>query len=112
MIDTCAFAKCSSLSTVFVPSSVDTLRRHSFQDCANLSRVVFEEGSRLCRFAASAFRGCPRLSSISIPEGLQRVFGAYEGILEVQVGATNVGRNGNEENAAIVEEPLDSGDRQ
>jgi hypothetical protein len=72
-IEECAFTKCSSLSSFFVPSSVEDLT--GVYECRSLSAVIFEPGSRLSRIPPCAFSQCSSLSSICIPSAVQRLGG-------------------------------------
>jgi hypothetical protein len=42
-----AFWRCSSLSSICIPSSVEQLCASCFADCNGLSSVTFESGSKL-----------------------------------------------------------------
>jgi hypothetical protein len=46
-IESAAFALCSSLSSICIPSSVELLCAKCFGGCGALSRVIFEPGSKL-----------------------------------------------------------------
>jgi hypothetical protein len=57
-------AKCSSLSSICIPSSVGVLRGSWFRHCRNLSTVALAPGSAVCQSARAAFsaslgRSCP-----------------------------------------------------
>jgi hypothetical protein len=66
-----AFHSCSSLSSIFIPSSVEKLGKWCFSGCKSLSTVTFESGSQLSSIAESAFRYCSSLSSIFIPSSVE-----------------------------------------
>ena len=88
-----AFIGCSAITEITVPSSVVligecafygltdltkvtfkgvalndlTLDKYAFRDCAELSEIVLEEGSRLAVISEGAFRGCSAIESFTIP---------------------------------------------
>jgi hypothetical protein len=87
-----AFWGCSSLSSIFIPSSVEMLGAYCFSQCNSLSMVTFESGSQLSSIADFAFACCSSLSSICIPPGLQRLGkGAFNGgnLREISVSEGN-----------------------
>jgi hypothetical protein len=69
-IESYAFASCSSLSSICIPSSVETLCDHCFSQCTALSSVTFEPGSRLSHIEAHAFAHCSSLPSLCIPSSV------------------------------------------
>jgi hypothetical protein len=78
-----AFANCSSLSSICIPSSVEKLSDYCFEECQSLSTIEFEIDSHLSRVEQSVFSGCSSLSSIWIPSSLRCQFGGYEGVLQI-----------------------------
>jgi hypothetical protein len=62
-----AFSDCSSLSSFWIPASVEKLSCICFSGCASLSEVTFEPNSRLSVIETGAFYGCSLLSPLSIP---------------------------------------------
>jgi hypothetical protein len=42
-----AFAGCSSLRSIFIPSSIEAISRFGFRQCENLVRIVLESGGEL-----------------------------------------------------------------
>jgi hypothetical protein len=71
LVDRAAFQNCSSLLSIYIPSSVHELGKECFRDVKSLSTVTFESGSQLSKIGESAFWACPSLSSISIPSSVQ-----------------------------------------
>jgi hypothetical protein len=66
-----AFALCSRLSFICIPSSVTIICAGCFCACDNLSRLTFELGSKLSRIERNAFEQCASLSSIAIPSSIE-----------------------------------------
>jgi hypothetical protein len=50
-----AFHACSSLPSIFIPSSVKTIGAKCFQNCGSISEVRFEPDSRIAHFDQIAF---------------------------------------------------------
>jgi hypothetical protein len=67
VMDCAAFANCSYLSSICIPSSLETLGQSCFYRCESLSMVTFESGSLRCDMGSSVFLQCSSLSSIRIP---------------------------------------------
>ena len=60
----------SGLTRVVIPKSVRYFSGSDFQNCEQLSDVVFEEGSELQGLAWGSFLGCSSLEDIELPEGI------------------------------------------
>jgi hypothetical protein len=72
-IENHAFSDCSSLSSIFIPSSVETICHHCFNRCKSLSTITFEYGSKLSCIKDYAFQDCSSLSSICIPGSVAKI---------------------------------------
>lgn len=66
-----AFTRCSSLTEVSVPGSVETIGDYAFQNCSQLKKVTIAKGVR--RIGAGVFMDCSSLTDINIPEGVETV---------------------------------------
>jgi hypothetical protein len=71
-IGTIACQCCRSLTSIFLPSGVQTIGRGSFNICG-LSNVTFAAHARLSVIQDDAFCQCPNLHSICLPAGLQQI---------------------------------------
>jgi hypothetical protein len=65
-----AFDECSSLKSICIPSSVETVEATAFFECRALAHVGFESHSQLLRINHQAFWRCSQLQSISLPASL------------------------------------------
>ena len=66
----------SKLTSVTIPSSVSSIGIYAFQDCANLSEVNFDldfdaETDTELKIEESAFAGCKKLTSLTLPARLK-----------------------------------------
>ena len=64
-IDDYAFAGCSGLTSVMIPSSVTSIGARAFRGCSGLMSVTIP--SSVTGIAAAAFSGCSGLTSITLP---------------------------------------------
>lgn len=64
-----AFAGCSSLERVRVPSAIQTFPNQVFADCTSLCEVELAEGIR--QIGYEAFAGCSALVEITIPSSIE-----------------------------------------
>jgi hypothetical protein len=64
---------CSSLQSICLPASVETIRLRCFEGCKNLSSLTFEPGSRLSRLGDWAFADCRSFQSICIPSSIETI---------------------------------------
>ena len=65
-IGTCAFGKCSTLTTISIPDSVKNIAKYAFYKCKSLSEINIPYS--VTSIGYSAFEGCSSLTSISISD--------------------------------------------
>jgi hypothetical protein len=70
-----AFSSCSSLQSICIPASVQSIGVGSFSDCRSLQLLGFERDSKLTEIAADALLNCSSLESICIPASLRSING-------------------------------------
>lgn len=68
-----AFCYCSSLTTIEIPASVETINQTAFQECTSLSTVTFEKNSLLKTIEYQTFYNCFALSAIEIPKSVETI---------------------------------------
>ena len=65
-IEGSAFSYCSSLKTITIPQSVESIQTYisvgAFSECSALESVIFEPDSKLTTVAENAFRNCDKLT--------------------------------------------------
>ena len=67
----CAFGGCSSLSSLTLPSSLQSIENCAFEYCNSLTSLTLP--SSLQSIGDSAFYGCESLSSLTLPSSLQSI---------------------------------------
>ncbi len=67
-----AFYNCTSLESVFLPNSLETMYRGTFEACSSLSSVVFEEGFKVTSLRGT-FINCSSLTEITIPAAVEEL---------------------------------------
>ena len=65
-----AFYENSTISSVFIPSSVTTIGESAFYNCTNLSSITIGENSNLVEIGEAAFSNCSSLISFSVPDSV------------------------------------------
>ena len=65
------FSSCSRITSVSIPSTVETISSRAFEYCNKLESVTFSEG--LKTIADSAFNGCVSITNIELPESVETV---------------------------------------
>ena len=83
-----AFSDCSSLTSIEIPASVETIGKEAFKRCSSLATVTFEKGSQLKIIGGGysssshfgtysdyygAFSDCSSLTSIEIPASVETI---------------------------------------
>lgn len=66
IIDKHAFA-CTKIAKIVIPASVNALDSYIFENCKNLTEVVFENGET--KLDNCCFKGCPDMLVIKAPAG-------------------------------------------
>lgn len=66
-----AFKGNTTIKSITVPDSYETIGQEAFRECAALEEVIFGEDSELTRIGPSAFNNCVKLSTISLPPLLE-----------------------------------------
>ena len=94
-IASCAFAYCSSLSSIEIPEGVTSIGNSAFSGCSSLSSIKIPEG--VTSIGSGAFAYCSSLSSIKIPEGVTSIGSqAFEDCsslssIKIPKGVTSIG---------------------
>lgn len=65
-----SFQGCTSLKSIVIPGSVETIRQSAFEGCSSLTDVTLEEGIKT--ISTYAFMRCP-IVNISIPNSIERI---------------------------------------
>ena len=63
------FFLCNALTSIEIPSNVESIGSNAFKGCRNLSNVILNEG--LENVGPGAFNGC-NLTEITIPKSVQK----------------------------------------
>jgi hypothetical protein len=73
LIETLAFAKCSTLESVVLPPSVEILENQCFEFCVCLKWVAFPPDSKLREIGVRAFQWCSLLTGLTIPASVEHI---------------------------------------
>ncbi len=75
-----AFEYCTTLTSIALPDSVQTIAEYAFRGCTGLESVTFGANSLLSSINVKAFYGCTSLESIAIPDDVTEIpFATFEG---------------------------------
>ncbi len=66
-----AFADCTGITEVVIPSSITKVGDRAFENCSSLEKAVFEGST--CEIGKSAFAYCSALKSITLPSSLKTI---------------------------------------
>ncbi len=66
-----AFAECSSLKSITIPSNITSLSDNAFYNCKSLESITIPPG--VTRIGFNEFSGCSSLTSITIPSGVTSI---------------------------------------
>ena len=65
------FSNCLELTSVIIPTSIETIGTAAFYNCSNLKEIILPPS--LSKIEKDVFRGCKSLDSISFPANLKRI---------------------------------------
>lgn len=71
IINTWAFLKCKSLTSVIIGNSVASIGDSAFRDCTNLTNIIITDS--VTSIGSLAFRGCTSLESLTIPNSVTSI---------------------------------------
>jgi hypothetical protein len=58
------------ITAVYIPSGITAIGESAFENCTNLTSVIFESGSQLMTIGVNAFANCINLTDIILPESV------------------------------------------
>ena len=70
------FESCTSLTSIEIPASVETIGWIAFDGCTSLQTVTFEKGSKFKTIGSDVFSDCTSLTSIEIPASVEEIRGS------------------------------------
>ncbi len=72
--------KNASVTTVKLPSSVDSIPESAFENCSALTEVDFTDGGNIFEIGAAAFKGCSALVTLDLSNSVRAIgASAFEG---------------------------------
>jgi len=63
--------KATAIETLTISNNIKTLGTYVFQNCSNLTSLIFEDGCQLDQINARVFQGCTQLDNIEIPSSIK-----------------------------------------
>ncbi len=66
-----AFKRCSWLTTIGIPNTVNEIGEKAFKGCTGLKTIQFQADSSLRELGPKVFKDCTSLTSIAIPYGIR-----------------------------------------
>lgn len=92
-----AFGKCSSLTDVKFPPSLQTIERYSFRECPKLKTVDLSK-TKLQEVADKVFFSCSGLTKIKLPKSIQKIdlyaFGECKKLTSINLQQTKLSNIG------------------
>ena len=89
-IGTQAFSRCTSLTSVTIPSNVTSILEETFYNCHKLTSLTIP--SRVTSFGNSAFANCSSLTSLTIPSSVTSI---WDSVFSGCKGLTRIDTLGN-----------------
>lgn len=67
------FHSFKTITTISIPSSIQSIGSSAFKECSSLTKVIFEKTSKLLSIGESAFSECYDLKQITIPSSVASI---------------------------------------
>jgi hypothetical protein len=94
-ISDAAFMGNTKITSVTIPSTIQSIGQHAFDGCTKLKSVTLSENAKLSTIGQSAFRGCTSLKKININENVssigQSAFKGCTSLKEISINTKTVG---------------------
>ena len=104
-----AFSMCSTLTAIYLPSTLTSIESHAFYTCDNLSQVKFAKGTLLTEIGEDAFANCEGLTEITIPATVTSIgnsaFNGCSNLVSITISANTPPVLGNDVWDGIPESP-------
>ncbi|MBQ4522484.1 MAG: leucine-rich repeat domain-containing protein [Lachnospiraceae bacterium] len=71
-----AFEKCSKLTEIMMPETIDYIGGYAFVDCSNLTNISFPE--KVKKFGVGVLSGCISLENVKLPTGVKNIAGMFK----------------------------------
>ena len=72
-VGSCAFIDCAEMTSVSLPTTLETMGASVFMDCTSLTSVTIPDGVTF--ISGDFFRGCTSLKSVTLPDSLRETGG-------------------------------------
>ena len=72
-IDSGTFSGCSSLKTITLPENVERIDQNAFEGCISLNSITFNNIDKINYIGGGAFKGCSSLTNFTIPERVSKI---------------------------------------
>ncbi len=70
-IGTYTFLNCTSLSSITLPDSIETIKSNAFELCSSLEKMVIPQNTKIIE--DSAFKNCSKLSELTLNDKLEKI---------------------------------------
>ena len=73
LIDRQAFDRCSSIKSLILPDSLESIGINAFAECGELEEIVLSQNSKLKEIHAEAFVFCKKLKNLTLPTSITSI---------------------------------------
>lgn len=80
-----AFSGCSTITDLTIPTNVEKIEESAFNNVYNMTKLTFEETSKVTTIDKSAFGWCQKLKEVTLPSSLTEIGNVFTSCKDLEI---------------------------